>query len=44
MNSIAQLRVDLTTSGDQPSANLAVYFKVRFTTPVFKGQPHLPYH
>uniref|UniRef100_A0A4W5NBU7 Retinoblastoma-associated protein n=1 Tax=Hucho hucho TaxID=62062 RepID=A0A4W5NBU7_9TELE len=26
MNSIAQLRVDLTTSGDQPSANLAVYF------------------
>uniref|UniRef100_A0A674BGX3 Retinoblastoma-associated protein n=1 Tax=Salmo trutta TaxID=8032 RepID=A0A674BGX3_SALTR len=27
MNSIAQLRVDLITSGDQPSANLAVYFK-----------------
>uniref|UniRef100_A0A6Q2Y5X4 Retinoblastoma 1 n=1 Tax=Esox lucius TaxID=8010 RepID=A0A6Q2Y5X4_ESOLU len=27
MNSIAQLRVDLTASGDQPSANLAVYFK-----------------
>ncbi|XP_041751018.1 retinoblastoma-associated protein [Coregonus clupeaformis] len=27
MNSIAQLRVDLTSSGDQPSANLAVYFK-----------------
>uniref|UniRef100_A0A8C8ML18 Retinoblastoma-associated protein n=1 Tax=Oncorhynchus tshawytscha TaxID=74940 RepID=A0A8C8ML18_ONCTS len=27
MNSIAQLRVDLITSGDQPSSNLAVYFK-----------------
>ncbi|KAJ7995938.1 hypothetical protein DPEC_G00231890 [Dallia pectoralis] len=27
MNSIAQLRDDLIASGDQPSANLAVYFK-----------------
>ncbi|XP_062309295.1 retinoblastoma-associated protein [Osmerus eperlanus] len=27
MNSIQQLRVDLTSSGDQPSAVLAVYFK-----------------
>uniref|UniRef100_A0A4W5P1C2 Retinoblastoma 1 n=1 Tax=Hucho hucho TaxID=62062 RepID=A0A4W5P1C2_9TELE len=27
MNSIAQLRVDLTSSGDQPSATLALYFK-----------------
>ncbi|KAL0994307.1 hypothetical protein UPYG_G00120480 [Umbra pygmaea] len=27
MNSIAQLRVDLTSSGDQPSTKLSVYFK-----------------
>ncbi|KAM4620880.1 retinoblastoma-associated protein [Polymixia lowei] len=27
MNSIQQLRVDLTSNGDQPSANLAMYFK-----------------
>ncbi|CAL8267872.1 unnamed protein product [Merluccius merluccius] len=27
MNSIQQLRLDLTSTGDQPSANLGVYFK-----------------
>ncbi|KAK0152667.1 Retinoblastoma-associated protein [Merluccius polli] len=27
MNSIQQLRLDLTSTGDQPSANLVVYFK-----------------
>uniref|UniRef100_A0A4W5P4W4 Retinoblastoma 1 n=1 Tax=Hucho hucho TaxID=62062 RepID=A0A4W5P4W4_9TELE len=31
MNSIAQLRVDLTSSGDQPSATLALYFKVQLS-------------
>ena len=28
MSSIQQLRLDLTSTGDQPSANLAIYFKV----------------
>lgn len=30
MTSIQQLRGDLTSSGDQPSTNLATYFKVGF--------------
>ena len=28
MSSIQQLRLDLTSTGDQPSANLVIYFKV----------------
>lgn len=28
MNSIQQLRVDLTSASDQPSSNLLVYYKV----------------
>lgn len=36
MTSIQQLRGDLTSSGDQPSTNLATYFKVGFEFLVIK--------
>lgn len=41
MTSIQQLRGDLTSSGDQPSTNLATYFKVGLEFRVTKKQTKL---